>query len=342
MVKKGFTLVEAIVSMMIVAIITIGAIPTLTKKQPKIDAVALRGQYACFVDDGTYHNAGKLMEWYFDERSPRTVNPLVVDEAEGCRLKLDQRPANYYIVAAGAGSATLPAQTATLYTPAISNDLQIQLGRNVFGKDTSTIIYNGPSAEVYASGGATLSSAGISPANIKTCKIVQGPSCAQSCQLVEDHSFSYITNSYTSEYKIRINGCWQDNNAVDKVSTLITFDNLRFYGNDSSADFNNVPSTTRDTLSNANDGSYYGTGYVNSAQQYFYLNFDFYNSSFINPLNELGYTNNILNVYNSSTKSKMSKIIDTISIRRKSTLTEFISNLNPGAVNNNGAVLILW
>lgn len=324
--------------MMIVAIITIGAIPTLTKKQPKIDAVALRGQYACFVDDGTYHNAGKLMEWYFDERSPRTVNPLIVDEAVGCKLKLDQRPANYYIVATGAGSDTLPAQTTTLYTPAISNDLQIQLGRHATNKDTSTIIYNGPSAEVYASGGATLSAAGISPANIKACKVVEAPSCAKSCQLVEDHSFSYEDNSYSSEYKIRINGCEEST----EVATLITFDNLKFYGYGSSADFDNVPSSTRNKLSEANSGYYHSLAYANGAQKDFYLNFDFYNSSFINPLNELGYTNNTLNIYSSSTKSKMSKIIDTISIRRKSTLTDFVSNLNPGAINKDGAVLILW
>ena len=342
---KGFTLVEAVISMLIIAMVAIGAIPVLTKKAPEIEKVSLRGQYACFVDDGTYGHNGKLMEWYFDERTPRTVNPIEV-ETQGCKLKLDKRPAGYYIIATGAGKAGVFAQVKTQYVSSISNQLDIQLGRTnaIYSKDT--VINTGSSGEMIAAGAESLysDSSGVLPDNIKTCRLIQAPSCAKSCQVVDEHAYNYTLNAYISEPKVRINGCNStiSADASQNSPTLISFNSISFEGFSGTANFNNVNSSTRNTLSNSNNNYYSAIGLVNGANTSFKLAFDFINSTFTKPQNELGFKNNTVNIPTSTTKSKMTKLIEMISIRRQSELTRFLVNLNPGAENKNGAVLILW
>ena len=48
--KKAFTLVEVIMSMIIIMIVTATLVPTLTKVKPKMQSVTLRGQYACWYN----------------------------------------------------------------------------------------------------------------------------------------------------------------------------------------------------------------------------------------------------------------------------------------------------
>lgn len=332
--NKAFTLVEAVISMMIIAIIAIGALPVLTKNKPQIESVTLRGQYACWWD------GDQLKEWYFDERSPRTTNPINVDS---CMLKLDQRPANYYIIAAGAGGVSVPAQVSTVYTPAISSNLEIEVGKTGDYNNHTTTVKAGASAEAIANGPSDASvMQKLIPANIKSCKLIQGPSCAQSCQVVEVIKHDYYTNTYTNTHKVRINGCGTTDEYGNSNTTLIAFGDLNYRGEASLADFNNVLSYTRDVISIANPHYYYAYGNVDGANEMFRLNFEFYNSSYISPERVLGFSSNTLNSQNADSKSKMSKIVDTISVRRKSVLTELISSLNAGSPRRNGAVLILW
>jgi len=341
MVKRGFTLVEAIISMLIIATVAIGAIPVLTKKKPDIETVTLRGQYACWVDDGTYGHNGKLMEWYFDERTPRTAQPAMVEDV-GCRLRLDQRPAGYYILATGAGNNVAYGQLGVVYTPAISNELEIKLGRINAFEDSTTTIYNGSSAEVSASGADEISSSGLSPTNVQSCKLIRYPSCAKSCEVVQYLGYDDTRNESKISYQVRINGCYKNNDAVNLKTTLIPVEDLIYIGQSGSLDFDNVSSSAIDLLSNPNNNHYTAIGEVNGSAYNFELNFDFYNSSFVTPNKELGFTDNVLNAANSTTKSKMTKLIETISIRRQSVLTRLIAGLNPGGQNKNGAVLILW
>ena len=91
MVKKSgaFSLAEAMISMLIIAMVGIAALPVLTKSKPPIESVSLRGQYGCWYEPDPSSGKYILKEWYFDERTPRTPNPIdVVGEQErGCILK---------------------------------------------------------------------------------------------------------------------------------------------------------------------------------------------------------------------------------------------------------------
>ena len=335
----GFTLVEAIISMLIIAMVTLCAIPVLTKKKPEIEKVSLRGQYACFVDDGTYGHNGKLMEWYFDERTPRTTNPVLV-ELDGCKLKLDKRPSGYYILATGAGGTDISAQAKAQYVTAISDQLDIELGRINALYSPDTTINTGSSAEMVAAGAKALYSAsGVLPDNIKTCRLVEAP-------------YDYATNSYKTETKIRINGCSSalSDDTSQNTPTLIPFkpcpnprqDCISFEGFSGTANFDNLSQSLRDKISNANANYYHATGKVNGDDTSFNLAFDFIDSTFTHPLNELGFKNNTTNVPVMAPKSKMTKLIELISVRRQSELTRFLARMNPGGRNKNGAVLILW
>ena len=117
---------------------------------------------------------------------------------------------------------------------------------------------------------------------------------------------------------------------------LIEFDTLTYSGISGNMDFNNInPSDTLiNTIAMSNPDGYYSGVYR--------LNFDFYNSSYLSPKRLLNFTNNTNNNYSTSTRSKMTKILENISVRRKSELTELMKELNAGAPAKNGAVLILW
>lgn len=341
--KRAFTLVESIISMMIIMVVAVGAMTSLTKKKPQIESVTLRGQYACWIDDGTYGNTGKLLEWYFDERSPRTARPIVVDESVGCKLKLDQRPANFYILAAGAGNLDTPGQVSTVYTPAIGNELDVVIGKanilteNVLDSRTTKVL-NGEQAVAIANGPSASGSviSGLIPANVKSCKLISGDACAKSCEVVAISSYSALDGTYFNDYKIRINGCEDIDIYGNPTMKLIKFDSLTYSGISGTMDFDNVnPSDTLiNTIAMANPDGYYSGVYK--------LGFDFYNSSYLSPKRLLNFTNNTNNNYSTQTRSKMTKILENISIRRKSELTDLLIKLNAGAPAKNGAVLILW
>ena len=337
--KRAFTLVETIISMMIIMIVAVGAMTSLTKKKPQIESVTLRGQYACWVDDGTYGNTGKLLEWYFDERSPRTSRPVVVDPDVGCKLKLDQRPANFYILATGAGDLNTPGQVTTVYTPAIGNELDVVVGRTDISSSATTKVLNGELAVAIANGPNASQRSVVNdliPANIKSCKLVTGDACAKSCEVVSVSSYDNLLDTYSNSYKIRINGCGSVDTFGNPTMKLIEFDTLTYSGISGTMDFNNInPSDTLiNTIAMSNPDGYYSGVYR--------LNFDFYNSSYLSPKRLLNFTNNTNNNYSTSTRSKMTKILENISVRRKSDLTELMKELNAGAPAKNGAVLILW
>lgn len=315
--KKAFTLVEAMISMIIIMIVTATMVPALTKVKPRIETVTRRGQYACWFEGGT------LKEQYMDERTARRPAQSVSE----CKLSLDQRPARYYIIAAGAGNNNVQGQVVTKYTSGIASDLDITLGTLSNGGATVVRSDDTGNDEVRALGGESASN-GLIPRNIKSCKLLSaGTACPnisgkvqESCEVVEavDNSVA-STNTSTKDYRIRINGC----DAYDDEGN-ISWGNLfdpkaLFYAGTSLYLADSASSSTINNFALQN-GNYYYTGNVK-------MNFEFYDSEFLSKRDN---------------KSKMSKIVDTISIQRKSTLTDLIVNLNAGAPGKNGAVLILW
>jgi len=126
--KSAFTLVEILIAL-IIFMITVGAmVPTLTKVKPQIEAIGIRGQYGCWWEND------KLYEQYFDERTPRTPKQDVT--ATGCKLLLDQRPANFYMIGVGAGSDISDGKLVIKYTPGLSNELEIIAGKYVDSEES--------------------------------------------------------------------------------------------------------------------------------------------------------------------------------------------------------------
>ena len=324
---RAFTLVETLISMAIIVMVSLCMLPVLTKSKSKqIDTITIRGQYGCWYDTTT----NKLNEWYFNERTPRTTTPR---EVPNCQLRLDTRPANFYILAAGAGSDHLPAQVKSIYTPALGDHLEIELG--LYGTaNTTTTVSTGASAEAIASGAnpSTLNLGnGLIPENIKGCKIIKGEACAVDCEVLQKSNYAG-----TNEYIARINGCEQIDEFGNPNTKVIPLSELNYVGDDGQQNLKNLTKDETRIYSNAND--YYYT----SAGDVYRLNFEFYDSSYMLPDMLLGHENNTSCNYNTATKSKMSEIIDSISTRRASELTRLLSGLNAGAAGHNGAVLILW
>ena len=129
MVKKitAFTLVEVMMAMIIMAVVGAATMPIISKAKPRIEQTTVRGQYGC------WQQGGQLCEAYYDERSLRKVNCGI----SKCQFRLDQRPAQFYIIATGAGSNSRHGQTVTSYSTTKSNNLDIVIGRKDINKATT-------------------------------------------------------------------------------------------------------------------------------------------------------------------------------------------------------------
>ncbi|MBQ4646626.1 MAG: prepilin-type N-terminal cleavage/methylation domain-containing protein [Candidatus Gastranaerophilales bacterium] len=331
--SKGFTLVESIISMIVIAVVATGCLTSITKTKARIESVTIRGQYGCWYD-----NAGNLHEAYYDERTQRSER--TIPAGDNCRLVLDQRPAHFYILASGAGNSESQGQVATVYTPAISNELQIHLGKS--GSDNlTTTVSNGDLSVAVANGpktGEIINN--IIPANVKSCKIVSSTdaSCTpKTCEVISVINFS--GTGFSDEYKIRINGCSE---GVDEygnpIAKTISFSSANFSGINQSSNFTNVSNQLVNFIADANPDAY--TAITDDGSATYTFSLEYYDSSYVPPRRQLSFTNNTQEPYGGV--SKMSRILDTISVRRKSDLTDRLLGLNAGAKNNNGAVLILW
>ena len=322
--KPAFTLVEVMISLIVIMIVTAGAVPVLTKTKPKLEPVTKRGQYACW-----YNSAGKLQEQYYSERTAITSIKTVNE----CHLKLDQSPAHFYILASGAGSSSNPGQTVSLYTPALSSELDIKIGKANSNNLITTISSGSATDEIRALGGYN-STNGLSANNIKSCKLLSAQKRCENGKTQKDCEVVEVINGLERTYKIRINGCESDEEyGIQSTDHIIPIEDLQFNTSKTgNVNLTKIASSQRTMLSNANTESYSWGVYK--------MNFEFKDSSYVPLKNLLGFQNNTSNGLKQV--SKMSKIIETMPIRRKSDLTELIKNLNPGAAGKNGAVLILW
>lgn len=334
--KNAFTLVETLVSMLIITTIAIASVSVISKAKPRIESITIRGQYACWywnqeaADDAglgsiTGIGEGTLVQWYFDERSPRTdkpeINPIREDGSVGCELKFTQRPAQFYILAAGAGAANKHAQVTTAYTQTISDTQMIDIGKATTGF-LETKVSLGESNAVIAHGpDPTYENA--YPGNISSCKIVYDPTGVINSCTVSKNDTSYQVDLNKTGGK-----------SIVQFNQLETID-----WTTGTANFNSLSEQQARSRSNSHNRVYrVRTGEMQDVE----FNFTFEDPSHIPTKNLLGYENNLNNGYSDSASSKMAKIIENISPRRQSQLTDLIGKLNAGAPEHNGAVLILW
>lgn len=316
--KKAFSLVEMLVSMMIIMVVVAGFIPTLTKSKPKLDITTKRGQYGC------WYEGSQIYEQYFDERTPRTA-PKPVSK---CHLKLDQSPAHFYILATGAGCNDVSGQTTTLYTPGLAETLDITLGKvninddDITARDekcTTKVSSNSTADLVIANGGFKFANNYINPYNLSTTNPCKLASANQVCpkdssKIQQSCTVSEITgNSKESRFIVRINGCeGYDEFGNPNEDNIIKLSSLKY---------SNISEESEEIeASTSTDGRYYYKG-------------DY----------KMRFTN-ADSVFNSlfRKKSKMSQILEHVPAQRKSELTEKIKLLEPGAIGKNGAVIILW
>ncbi len=127
----GFTLVETLVSMIIIMLVCVLMMSLITKTVKRQEVVTTRGQFACWWDDG------RLYQWQSDERTTLSPEPKELADSTNtgdiCILKLNQRPARFYVVARGAGnnetgSARRFGQVITAYSDELGNDIGIRPG----------------------------------------------------------------------------------------------------------------------------------------------------------------------------------------------------------------------
>ena len=322
--NKAFSLVEMLVSMMIIMVVVAGFIPTLTKSKPKVDITTKRGQYGC------WYEGSKLYEQYFDERTPRTAKKDVT--STGCKLKLDESPAHFYIIATGAGCNGVAGQATTLYTPGLAETLNIKLGKyntssnRIIRDETcaTTISSNSMSNLVVANGGFKFSNNYLNPhnfSNTNPCKLKSaGDFCKGSSTAIQQSCTVSEINGINSNdrFIVRINGCESfDEYGNPNEDNIIKLNQLVY-----SAGTNKEITSSTST----NSRFYYPSGDANKTYKMNFTNAD--------PLFGREFTK----------KSKMVQLIDNIPSQRRSSLFSTLKdpNIIPGAPDKNGAVIIMW
>ena len=334
--KHAFTIAEIIISFMIIMLVAIAMIPALTKTKPRIETITIRGQYGCWWEGNT------LYEQYFDERSPREEKKAVAE----CKLMLDKRPAHFYMIGVGGGSQYSPAKVSMRYTPAVNSELSIKVGKASDDPDESqTVITSGTSPELVASGGfAYDSTSSLMGENIKPNCTIDASSCgATSCEIKEiikrDEYGEITQRKYSAVLEggscmgFDIYGNQDESNVVD-LSKCSLLNNLGV-----SANFDNMQEADIQKISNANNIYWKCFDEAGREQS---LNFQFIDSNYMKPLYMLDFSQNT--AYNSKIDEtpRFSRIVGEITQRRRSQLIQFYEESKFGAINENGAVLVLW
>lgn len=300
------------IAMIIIAIAACALLPVLTTAKPRIETTALRGQFGCFYEDSN------LKQWKFDERTSRTNHPE--PRTGNCVLRFDQRPAYFYVVAVGAGSSShvpglqdAQGQVVTKYTPALSDTLTIEVPKA--NTASSSVVWSSASAaEVTAGSGAQVPENGLNGANIKSCRYYAGKPCATSCKV----QWNYKTN----EYVVQFYGC-ETLDAAGNPSTEGSIIPLNDFKIHSSTRTINTAQNTTD-----NNAARYTTDDGVS------VNFELIDSM---------YTKNEYIVgLNNLNKSRFVQVLESISGKRRSKLTELMRKADFGNIDKDGAVLILW
>jgi len=347
--KEAFSLVEAIVSMFIIGIVMMGSLTVLTKQKPKADVIAPRGQFACWYDDN-----GILHEEYMDERTSR--GEKLITDKDYCTLVFDRKPSRYFIMATAAGLNGVRGQFKTEYTSSINSSQIVKPGKiSAVPEAGKTEIYsinenNETEYTLIAETGVTAVGNNIIPYNIdeqnpcyllsagKPCHNSSSPAGAvqEGCEVRAVKEFL----NQRPTYSILIKGCGQK---IDVTTDLISqeYNESEYTHNTNYSGADDLPiyisdlqttkqiphlSTLRGQLENVLLSKNPYRFSKNGAEVLVNLNFK--DSSFV--------ANDNISI------SKMSQMINFVPHRRQSELTDKVKDVNAGAANKNGAVLILW
>lgn len=219
--KKAFTLAEMIMAMLIIAVASFAMLPILTKPKPQIDTVGVRGQFACYYENGV------LKQAEYQERIQKEVKNAGVN---GCELEFNQRPKNYLIIAIGAGSGSAPGQIKTKYASYVgktaSDKLIITVPR-AYSSD-STFVSNGSSAELVAGSAAAINPNGLAGANIESCRLLTaGKSCSNYSNFTQVSCDSQYASSGSIGIICKNNNADENKNDILYQQELISVANLK-------------------------------------------------------------------------------------------------------------------
>ncbi len=206
--KFGFSLAEALMSMLIMGIIALSLLPILGKQKPGAggNTVTMQGAFLCYWEAQKDEETGetlkdeegnviyKLRQVLIDGRrivtnelkdiENETEEPSEpseeseneeeekVNDLYTCELKENKRVGRFYFLAVGAGSKNTAGQVSTGYTSEIKGDIILAPGLK--GDDTEegkTTIYSSGSQFTALPG---YESGTIMPINVDTCKYVSG------------------------------------------------------------------------------------------------------------------------------------------------------------------------
>ena len=309
---KAFSLAEMMISMMIIMLVSVAAIPVVTQKKPDIKEISIRGQYACWRD-----NSDQLYELRCDERACR-----VGHGTDKCSLQLDNRPAHFLVFAVGSsaqvGTHPIPGQIVSDDNPSLASKLEINIpcitcSGTARDEGPTTITSSTASTEYTAASGAKIrqtspnNSNGLVLSNVKRCNLL---TAGQSCP--NDHgtqqSCSIVNNVTTNTTRVIINGCTGEN--------LIGETEDQFYD---VSDFTRVNSKVYSADSND-----------------VRVSFDWHDSMYT--------LKDFLPVANNASDGEniIEKILSYIPADRHSTLITTLKQHFDGDGVKNGAVLILW
>ena len=162
---KAFSLVEVLVSMIILMIVTTSMLSVLTKAKPRIEETTIQGQYIC------YYEGNSLYEWQANNRTPNTETAKLVSDGS-CKFSLTKRPAFLYALIIGAGSSKSEGQVKTEYITSIENELTIIPGKYSTTKTYSEVKGLNSNFDSLRALGGSNNTNGLLPENLKSCHLL--------------------------------------------------------------------------------------------------------------------------------------------------------------------------
>ena len=330
--KRAFTLIEMMMAMGVILLATFAAMPVLTKSKPPVSKTTIRGQYACWRD-----NDGKLYQWLFDERSPRTEDPESISGVNDvCTFTKDQRPAYFYIYAVGKGDngqldiKALPTAASELkiYIPEDVNDVPVIAKSNVSTNPEVSAASTGNVIISNIADNHDVGNNGLIKGNIKSCKLISNGACPN------DTSKTALGCEYVSgQEHVKIIGCESYDNMGNLTKGNII--PLECFTLKSPIDCSAIASADKTSKWHIK-GSHYvskrssSVAACSEVSNGFEVGFEF--NKPIMTLNK-----HVMNCSNAPDNNKFLTVLDSIPSTRQTPLLDELK-----ANYKNGAVLILW
>lgn len=347
---KAFSLAEAMVAMMIMALVGAATMSIISKAKPRIETTTIRGQYGCWIQNG------KLYEQYFDERNPRSNPKPAVSNT--CKFNLDRRPGHFYVLATAAGNGSY-GQHKSIYSATLSNKLDITVNSNVTRVESPQS--SEPEIEVYSQ----IDPKGLNYENLSECTLsTAGAICPDGHKDSDGNNYiqtgcsaGELTNNMdgTVEYGINIACAGDDQSEVHNAFYPLSDIELNNAGNSIEVAFATHEQAIEASKSNHNNRTYRITDTGGASAEFYFS----YKDSSIVPSSVLvgmetnggsGETQEDGSTVLSSLSTQYSpftRILNLIPPQRETTMIKTFKDLNQQNSNfgNNGkpgAVIILW